>query len=247
MTSYEEYHELIRTIDMAARQREIDGEVRAMESSARREAVTHLRSKAKSRLSHVRNEIEGLRNQRSFLRRRIRDEMRAQLLNLNADVEQLRRRVRETVQSLKSDTGDLAEARRREMAAFRAKLDEQIATRRRDTQRLLAEFGDLRANRSARKRAQLSEELNALRAATASVLSAHRNERARLSANWAAVKRRRSLRAAARLPVTVTDPALADGSVQQLLRTDAPQSSAEAPEALEKTPSPRSSQGLQHD
>ncbi len=206
MTSYRDFHELIQTIDAASRKREIDTDVRAVESAARRSAVAHLRAAAKSQLSHARTELQDLKNQRSFVRRRIRDEMRAQLLNLNADVDRLRDQVRKTVSALKDTTGDLAVERQQRTAAFRASLSQQIAQRRNDTQRLLTEFGDLRAERAAKTRTKLSSGLSELRAATASALATHRAERARLSAGWAAIRQRQAVRSSAPLPLTLSDP-----------------------------------------
>ncbi|WP_162906907.1 hypothetical protein [Algihabitans albus] len=196
-----------------------------------------MRAAAKSQLTQIRGELQGLKSQRSFVRRRIRDEMRAQLMNLNADVDRLRGHVQETVRSLKNSTGTLAAERRQQTAAFRASLGEQIAQRRQDTQRLLTQFGDARAEQAARTRARLSDGLSELRTITADVLSAHRAERARLSASWAEIKRRRELRATPPIPLTLTDPAQ-DAAIAQTFLSSNPPSPTEMSGAREATAQP---------
>lgn len=204
MTDDRPFESLIQSIDRATRQRQIDNSVRAAEAAARRDALTQLRQSTRSWLSGIRGELQGLGGERRFTRVRIRSEMRAQLLNLNADVERLRQQVRQTLAQLKSEAAEIAAADRQRVADLRASIGSEASNRRQQTQALLNQFAQARAETAGALRQQLSGYSQGLRQATTRTLSAYRAERARLNAAWHGAKSRRVDAPAP--PVTLIDP-----------------------------------------
>ena len=182
MPSETPLNDLMHAIDQSSHRRETDMVVRAVEAAARHEAIEQQRDAARSTISKARGHLQALEDQRRFRRQRIRDEMRAQLLNLNADVERLRRQVRSSLATLKDDATKLAAAGRRRIAALRAEVDRETAQRRHDTRQLLQEFHQARTANGSRTQERLEGYCEALRQRTAHRLSAYRAERARLRA-----------------------------------------------------------------
>ena len=202
MTSDIPLNDLMHSIDQSSHRRETDMAVRAVEAAARREAIEQQRSTTRSTISNARGHLQALEDQRRFRRQRIRDEMRAQLLNLNADVEQLRRRVRKSLADLKNDAARLTAAGRQRVAELRAEVGHETTQRRQDTRRLLQELQRARAANVSRTQERLEGYCEALRQSTANTLSAYRAERARHRVAWQARRKRRS---EAALPVTMVD------------------------------------------
>ena len=203
MTSDVGLNDLMHSIDQSSRRRETDMAVRAVEAAARREAIEQQRSTTRSTISNARGQLQALEDQRRFRRQRIRDEMRAQLLNLNADVEQLRRQVRKSLAALKEDAARLAAAGRQRVAELRAEVGQETTQRRQDTRRLLQGLQRARAANVSRTQERLDGYREALRQSTANTLSAYRAERVRHRVAWQARRRRRHEPA---LPVTMVDP-----------------------------------------
>ncbi len=239
MTSDTPLNDLMHAIDQSSLRRETDMAVRAVEAAARREAIEQQRSATRSTISEARGQLQALEDQRRFRRQRIRDEMRAQLLNLNADVERLRRQVRTSLSALKDDAAKLAAAGRQRIAELRAEVDRETAQRRQDTRRLLQELHRARAANVSRTQERLGAYCEALRQSTASRLSAYRAERARLQVAWKARRSRRP--AAPPPPITMVDlqqgsPAalasLIGGRIDPAVR---PESGNEAPTTMVTT------------
>lgn len=204
MTDDRPFEPLIQSIDRAMRQRQIDSSVRAAEAAARRDALSQLRQSTQSWLSGIRGELQGLGGGRRFTRLRIRSEMRAQLLNLNADVERLRQQVRQTLARLRREAAEIAAADQQRVADLRATIGEEAGRRRQQTQALLSQFAQARAETAGHMRQQLSGYRDGLRQATSQALTAHRAERARQTAAWHSTRARRVEPSAP--PVTLVDP-----------------------------------------
>ena len=204
MTSNQPFDTLIQSIDQASRQRDVDTTVRAMEAAARKEALGQLRGTTQSLLSTIRGGLKGLEDQRRFTRLRLRNEMRAQLMNLNADVERLRQQVRNTLKALKDQSVTASAAGRQRVAELRAEIGQEAEQRRQKTRGLLDQFYQARAETMGQVRQQLSGYRDGLRQTTAETLNAFRAERARLNAAWQKTRARRAEASAP--PVTLVDP-----------------------------------------
>ena len=178
-------------IEQAARQRRAAAVVRKREAAVRQAAVAALRAGGESRRSVVHGELEDLRHRRHFVRRRIREEMRAQLLSLNADRERLRGEVRKRLTELRRDGAGLAADHRERRAEVRAGLAAQSSRRHACARGLLEGFSKAGGERTKRIRRQLAEARAELRRVTADTLGALRAERIRRRAAWEAARERR--------------------------------------------------------
>ena len=198
------YKTLIERIDQASRRRDVDAGVRGVEAAARRQALGQIRESTRSRLSDIRDELRGIEDQRRFTRLRIRHEMRAQLRNLHADVERLKRQVQTTLDALKGQSATLAATVRQRVAELRADAGVEAMQRREDTRNLLNGFSQARAEKLRQMRRKLNGYCDGLRQTTAKTLGAYRAERALLHAAWQGSRSRRAGNAPP--PVTLIDP-----------------------------------------
>ena len=191
MPGYTDPCAVLLGIEQAARRRRAAAMVRTKEAAARRAAVAALRAGGESRRSVVHGELEDLRHRRHFVRRRIREEMRAQLLSLNADMARLRDEVRKRLTELRRNGTGLADDHRERRAEVRAGLAAQSSRRRACARGLLEGFSEAGVERTIRIRRQLAYARAELRRVTADTLGALRAERLRRRAAWEASRERR--------------------------------------------------------
>lgn len=206
ISSVTDPHDLKTEISQAAEQRDMDTMLRAAEAAARRAAVDALRAQSRAQMAGIRRDLKDVYGKRRFVRLRIRDEMRAQLMNLNEDVERLRAQVRHTLESLKAQTADLATERRQRLAETYSGIAEETARRRSETRRMLDHFSQARLDRLQHMSVRLGAYRASLRDSTAAVLDAYRAERARQRATWRALRGRRTARTVPPAPITMADP-----------------------------------------
>ena len=188
MPGYTDPSTVLLGIEQAAQQRRAAAMIRTRQAAARRAALATLRADDKSRRSVIRGELDDLRHRRHFVRRRLRDEMRAQLLGLNADMERLRDEVREHRTERRRDGANLADDHRERRVEVRARLIAQSSRRRACAQSLLEGFSEAGLERTRRIRRQLANTRAQLRRVTADTLGALRAERMRRRAAWAALR-----------------------------------------------------------
>ena len=191
MPGYTDPCTFLRGIEQAARQRRAAASVRTREAAARRAAVAALRADGEARRSVIHGDLEDLRHRRHFIRRRIREEMRAQLLSLNADMERLHGEVRTRLTELRRNGVGLAADHRGRRAEVCAGLAAQSRRRRACARGLLEGFSKAGVERTKRIRRQLADARAELRRVTADTLGALRAERIRRRAAWEASRERR--------------------------------------------------------